>query len=558
MNTNTDCFFSRSLEIFQSQINGLNRLYNLHHSLINSVNSNLILLTQQHNNYYNVGNRSDDNNTNVNNTNTNNTNVNNTNTNNTNVNNTNTNTSIPASQLGRTTWDYGSNLTQNNITSLNNTTYSHPNQFQYNRTYIPPPPPPPVLRPLNQNNLASRPSFPPPPIPPPPIPPPYISQSRVSQSRVSQSHVSPPSRNSWQENRNRRRVQYNFTQHDNTRERPVVWFGRNFDPSNNSWRDLSNNILGGTSRVTSRSSRNNTPPWRRRRGARRNRSRFVPFYWEMSGPSNISDLLNESLYDTIPRNSLPNNLFNANTTTNSWDTIQNQNGLPRNNICPITRERFLPDNNVTRIDYCGHLFNNDSLLEWFRYDTRCPICRYDLYNANTDLSNNVSTNNLTDNVSTNTDNVSTNTDNVSNNSNSYYDFNSNLANMLDPSFSMFDLSQNIHSFSNEIANNIMNVLGGIDLSSNIIGAAAELTFNIPNNQSTSNVSYNFNPQNSTMDENLEEELVENIVEEILNNMDSVSNNNESNSLEEKTEDEDNLLEEKTEDEDNLEENIEYD
>ena len=550
MNNNTDCFFSRSLEIFQSQINGLNRLYNLHYSLINSVNSNLILLTQQHNNYYNVGNRSDDNNTNANNTNA----------NNTNANNTNANTSIPASQIGGTAWSYGSNLTQNNTTSLNNPTYSQPDPFRYNRVYIPPPPPP-VLRPLNQNNLTSRPWFPPPPIPPPPIPPPHISQSHISQPHISQS---PISRNSWQENRNRRRDQYNFTQNDNTRERPVVWFGRNFDPSNNSWRDLSNNILGGTSRGTSRSFRNNTPPWRSRRGARRNRSRFVPFYWEMSGPSNISDLLNESLYDTIPRNSLPNNLFNTNTTTDTWENIQNQNGLPRNNICPITRERFLPDNNVTRVNYCGHLFNNESLLEWFRYDTRCPICRYDLYSTNTDLSNNISTNNVTDNVSTNnvTDNVSTNnvTDNVSaNNNNSSYDFNSNLANMLHPSFSMFDLSQNIHSFSNEIANNIMNVLGGIDLSSNIIGAAAELTFNIPNNQSTNNMSYNFNPQNSSMAENLEEELVENIVEEILNNMDSVSNNNESNSLEEKTEDGDNLLEEKTEDEDNLlEENIEYD
>ena len=517
MSSTPDCFFSRSLEIYQSQIHSLNRLYNIHYSLFNSVNSNLILLTQQHNNYYNGFNTNENtnmNNTNMNNTNMNNTNMNNanmnnanmnyanmnnTNMNNTNMNNTNMNNTT---QLPRTSWNYSTN--QNNTTSFNNILSSQTHPRWYNNTYIPTPPPS-VLRPLNQNNIPSR------PINPPPSTFPYTSTRRSGNQSPLLSRPANPEPSlltSWQENRSRRRNQYNFTQ-NNTR--PVLWVGNNNDPSNNSLYDLSRSHL--------RSFRNNTR--RRRRWGRRPSGRFVPFFWERTGQNTISELLNQSLYDQQPRNSLSNNLFNTNTTTDTWANIQTQFESPRNNICPITRERFSPNNRITRINYCGHLFNNESLIEWFRYDTRCPICRYDLTTTNNDLSNNLS-NNLSNDLSNNISNP----------------FNSNLDNWIDPSFSMFDLSQNIHSVSNQIVNNIMNVLENMDISSNLLTAAAELTFNFPNNQIPNDMTWNINPQNTNMDENAEEEIVENIVDNILNNMENSIN------AEENTEDENNLLEEK--------------
>lgn len=46
--------------------------------------------------------------------------------------------------------------------------------------------------------------------------------------------------------------------------------------------------------------------------------------------------------------------------------------------CPISLEEFTPSDYVMRICYCMHLFNGDSLMNWFRQNVRCPVCRYDI------------------------------------------------------------------------------------------------------------------------------------------------------------------------------------
>jgi len=46
--------------------------------------------------------------------------------------------------------------------------------------------------------------------------------------------------------------------------------------------------------------------------------------------------------------------------------------------CPISLERFEPQQSVCRICYCGHMYNNDSLMRWFETNVRCPVCRYDI------------------------------------------------------------------------------------------------------------------------------------------------------------------------------------
>lgn len=68
---------------------------------------------------------------------------------------------------------------------------------------------------------------------------------------------------------------------------------------------------------------------------------------------------------------------------------------PINRSCPISLENFSDYDNVTVIRHCGHIFNRQELITWFRSNCRCPICRYDIrnYNSNSnyfDLSGNVS------------------------------------------------------------------------------------------------------------------------------------------------------------------------
>ena len=51
---------------------------------------------------------------------------------------------------------------------------------------------------------------------------------------------------------------------------------------------------------------------------------------------------------------------------------------PLNVICPITLERFETDTEVLQILGCNHIFNPNSLQQWFQSNVRCPICRYDI------------------------------------------------------------------------------------------------------------------------------------------------------------------------------------
>ena len=54
---------------------------------------------------------------------------------------------------------------------------------------------------------------------------------------------------------------------------------------------------------------------------------------------------------------------------------------PKNSTCPISLERFESDTNVTQIIECGHLFKPASIQQWFRSNTRCPMCRFDIRNT---------------------------------------------------------------------------------------------------------------------------------------------------------------------------------
>jgi hypothetical protein len=74
---------------------------------------------------------------------------------------------------------------------------------------------------------------------------------------------------------------------------------------------------------------------------------------------------------------------------------------PINTNCPITLEQFLPNTPVTQIIGCGHIFTTDRLNRWFRANTRCPVCRYDIRSRNSnhvneDLVNNAANEDIPD------------------------------------------------------------------------------------------------------------------------------------------------------------------
>jgi hypothetical protein len=82
----------------------------------------------------------------------------------------------------------------------------------------------------------------------------------------------------------------------------------------------------------------------------------------------------------------------------------------RTSTCPITLEEFVEGETVTRIRHCGHIFNTQSINNWFNRRVRCPVCRYDIRDYIT-IDASTST---TDNSTSTTDNSTSTTDNSNN------------------------------------------------------------------------------------------------------------------------------------------------
>jgi hypothetical protein len=51
---------------------------------------------------------------------------------------------------------------------------------------------------------------------------------------------------------------------------------------------------------------------------------------------------------------------------------------PVNATCPISRDEFDDNSEITMIRGCNHVFNRVSLREWFVHHSTCPMCRYDI------------------------------------------------------------------------------------------------------------------------------------------------------------------------------------
>ena len=86
---------------------------------------------------------------------------------------------------------------------------------------------------------------------------------------------------------------------------------------------------------------------------------------------------------------------------------------PINRSCPISLENFEDSEMVSVIRHCNHIFRTEELNTWFRSNCRCPICRYDIRNYNT----NAATSSFFQQEDASGNNVSSSSNNVSSNNN---------------------------------------------------------------------------------------------------------------------------------------------
>ena len=59
---------------------------------------------------------------------------------------------------------------------------------------------------------------------------------------------------------------------------------------------------------------------------------------------------------------------------------ENENETYINNSCPISLDVFRTGDEVCRIKHCSHVFKKTALMNWFRVNVVCPVCRYDIRN----------------------------------------------------------------------------------------------------------------------------------------------------------------------------------
>jgi hypothetical protein len=53
---------------------------------------------------------------------------------------------------------------------------------------------------------------------------------------------------------------------------------------------------------------------------------------------------------------------------------------PVNATCPISHDEFNDESEITMIRGCNHIFNRESLRQWFANNSTCPLCRHDIRN----------------------------------------------------------------------------------------------------------------------------------------------------------------------------------
>lgn len=105
---------------------------------------------------------------------------------------------------------------------------------------------------------------------------------------------------------------------------------------------------------------------------------------ENENDTNFFTNLLRTFYDRIPVAPTRQQIETATRIVN-FSEIEN----PLNNSCPVTLDRFENNSVVTQIIPCGHIFSSNGIDSWLQTNVRCPVCRYDIrdYNSNAPTTN---------------------------------------------------------------------------------------------------------------------------------------------------------------------------
>jgi hypothetical protein len=148
---------------------------------------------------------------------------------------------------------------------------------------------------------------------------------------------------------------------------------------------------------------------------------------------------------------------------------------PINNQCPISMDDFNDNDMVTVIRHCGHIFQTEHLMNWFRTNCRCPVCRYDIR----DYNSNASTEFFSDRSEITSELIQNQTQRTGNFDSSNNNIERNTINRTD---SMNSFGSNTNHMFNDMFNDafIENLVGTTDLSGNrldnMLGGTAALFY----------------------------------------------------------------------------------
>jgi hypothetical protein len=96
-----------------------------------------------------------------------------------------------------------------------------------------------------------------------------------------------------------------------------------------------------------------------------------------TGSTNLASSILETFLDEFlnPVNTAPtNDQIQEATTSFVYEDIDE----PVNTSCPISLNTFQRGDTILQINRCRHNYTPSSLLEWFRTNTQCPLCRIDI------------------------------------------------------------------------------------------------------------------------------------------------------------------------------------
>lgn len=170
-------------------------------------------------------------------------------------------------------------------------------------------------------------------------------------------------------------------------------------------------------------------------------------YINASGQSNLLNRVLQTFLQPIEIYPTQNQIESATRRVRYSDITR-----PLNSRCPISLEEFNDNNIVTVIRHCGHTFHSNSIDNWFRTNCRCPVCRYDIRDYNSNTSDHFFNNTTSIDASNNTT--------ISDQNNFFNPFvrdpSGNIINQM--SNQIRDPSGNIINLYNDLINNNPNIL----------------------------------------------------------------------------------------------------